>query len=250
MADNSPALIITGGNSGIGRETATLFAQSNIGSHIVLIARNNERLLDTQKDIEHIGARCIIYCGDLSQIGFVESVFADIRQKFPSVNFLVNNAGSSVISKGLFETSMDAWSDSLAVNLDAAFLCSKLAAQIMTERQTAGAIINVSSIAAYIGTPRVSYTVAKNGLIGLTRSLARTLAAQSIRVNAVAPGAIDTPLTAHWDENQRHDVCKHIPLGRIGTAKEVAEVILFLLSEKASYITGQTINVNGGWHME
>lgn len=250
MADIPPVLIVTGGSSGIGRETAILFAQNNLGSHIVLIARNNERLQATQKEIEQISAYCTTYSGDLRQVEFVESVFTDIRQKLPAVNFLVNNAGSSVISKGLFETSMDAWSESLAVNIDAAFLCAKLAAQIMTERQAPGSIVNVSSIAAYIGTPRVSYTVAKTGMIGLTRSLSCTLAPHGIRINAVAPGAIDTPLTAHWDEAQRRDICKHIPLGRIGTAKEVAEVILFLLSDKASYITGQTININGGWHME
>ncbi|TSC73146.1 MAG: 3-oxoacyl-(acyl-carrier-protein) reductase [Parcubacteria group bacterium Gr01-1014_38] len=243
-------LVVTGGSTGIGRSIALEYAAAYPKSSVVLVAREKGRLTKVKGEIERRGSRCIVYAGDLRDPAFIQGFIRDIRLRGLSITHLVNNVGSSREGSGILSVTGEEWYASLQLNLNAAFFCAKGVVELMLSKGWEGAIVNVSAIAARIGMPKVAFTTAKAGLIGMTRSLARVLAAHGIRVNAVLPGAIDTPATRHWTERQRKDICRKIPLARIGKPEEVASVVVFLLSEKASYVTGQTIDVNGGWHMK
>ncbi len=235
--------LVTGGARGIGRAIAMRLAQEGAKVGIVDLA---EAGAGTAQEIaEATGAATTFFQADISKEAEAKAAVAAVEEALGPVDILVNNAG--ITRDGLILV-MDeaAWDAVLAVNLKGAFLMSKAVLRGMVRRRK-GSIISISSVVARRGNAgQVNYSAAKAGLIGLTKSLAREVASRNIRVNAVAPGYIETEMTAALDEKARSALINQIPLGRIGSPEQVAEVVAFLAGEAASYITGAVIPVDGG----
>ena len=238
--------IVTGGTRGIGRAIAKALAAA--GASVALTGRDAERVAEAAREIEAAGAPALGLVAELGRGEDVQRLVTDTHERFGRIDLLVNNAG--VTRDGLLIRMKDAdWDEVLAVNLRAAFQATRAAARIMA-RQRAGRIVNITSTAGVMGTPgQANYSAAKAGLIGLTKSTARELAHWGILVNAVAPGLIETDMSAALPAETRETYLGQVPLRRIGTPEEVAEVVRFLASDGAAYITGQVIHVNGGLYM-
>jgi 3-oxoacyl-[acyl-carrier protein] reductase len=238
--------IVTGGTRGIGR--AITEALLDDGASVVFTGRDPARVEATGGEL---AGRAGSPLGVVAEMGRAEDVQRTVQtahERFGRVDLLVNNAG--LTRDGLLIRMKDAdWDEVVGVNLRAAFQATRAAARIMA-RQKGGRIVNIASASAVMGTAgQANYAAAKAGLIGLTKSAARELAHWGILVNAVAPGLIQTDMTAPLADDVRDVYVSQIPLKRIGTAREVAEVVRFLAGEGASYITGQVIHVNGGLYM-
>ncbi len=238
--------IITGAGRGIGRASALALAED--GASVVLSGRDPARLEAAVAEVEALGTGALAVAGDISRLPDVERVVGETRERFGRIDLLVNNAG--ITRDALFVRMKDEeWEEVLAVNLRGAFYMSRACAKVMI-RQRSGRIINIASVAGVMGNPgQVNYSAAKAGLLGLTKGVARELAHWGILVNAVAPGLIETDLLAKAPAEAREALLNQIPLKRVGTPREVAEVVRFLASEGAAYITGQVIHVNGGLYM-
>ena len=236
--------LITGGSSGIGKATALLFAQQ--GADIGILARSKDQVDFVVDEIRADTRRnCMGLPGDVSNSGEMQKRFVEFVDRFKRLDILVNCAGIN-IPKGILETSLDEWREVIEINLTGTFICCKLAAEIMA-RQGEGNIINVSSIQAKIGGRSPQYSASKAGVEGLTKSLARELSQVNVRVNAVAPGATETGFARkYWSSQVRERLRLGTLVGRIAQPDEIANVIVFLASPAASYITGATIHVNGG----
>ena len=248
MAENAvtPAAIITGASRGIGAAIAETLAEK--GYDLVLVYRSGKEAAEAVKArCEEIrsGIRVIITGADVSMEADCQHVFDVTKEAFGRVDVLVNNAGQT--KDGLtMRMSLDQFTSVIDINLTSAFMLSKLCLPLMS-RQRKGRIINMSSIAGVYGNAGQSnYSASKAGMIGLTKSLAREMGSRNITVNAVAPGFIETDMTASLSEDLKKAAAARIPLGRIGQAKEVASVVAFLASDEASYVTGQVVEVSGG----
>jgi 3-oxoacyl-[acyl-carrier protein] reductase len=238
--------VITGGSRGIGAATAALLAEA--GAAVVVSGRDADRLGRAVSELEANGATALAVVADVVSREDADRLVDTARQRFGRIDVLVNNAG--VTRDGLLVRMKDEdWDRVMEVNLRGAFLMTRATSKVMM-RQKSGRIINVASTAGAMGNAgQTNYSAAKAGLIGFTKAAARELAHWSILVNAVAPGLIETDMTAAVPEAARQALLAQVPLGRIGTPREVAEMIGFLAGDGATYITGQVFHVNGGLYI-
>jgi 3-oxoacyl-[acyl-carrier protein] reductase len=243
--------IITGAASGIGRATALAFA--GCGAAVTMNYRRNEKDAELlRKDIVSNGGRAIAVQADVTITSDVEALVRRSNEELGPVDILVNNAGSLIERLRILDLTEQRWDEVMNLNLKSAFLCSKAVVASMMERKT-GAIINLSSIAGRNGGAlgSIHYSTAKGGVITFTKGLAKELAPYGVRVNAVSPGVIDTPYHEQFSSPEMmKNYVNAIPLGRVGTPDEVAKVIAFLASDAASYLAGETIEINGGMFMD
>lgn len=239
--------LITGASSGIGAATALLLA--DLGARVAIgYHANAEGAEQVQSKIAAAGGSAIAIRADVRRADEIASLTGTTAAQLGPIDILINNAGSLMQRMRILEMKEQIWDEIQDLNLKSAVLCSQAVAPSMIERKT-GAIVNVSSIAARNGggPGAGAYASAKGGLISFTKSLAKELAPHGVRVNAVSPGVIDTPFHERFStpEMMRNFVTA-IPLGRVGTSIECAQVIVFLASDAASYVVGETIEVNGG----
>lgn len=245
MADRKIA-VVTGGTGGIGRECCLKLAQMGMDIAIIYYKSEPSAVVELESEIEKNGARAKSYACDVSDFEAVREIFKIILTDFGTVDVLVNNAG---ITRDMLLISMkeDDFDTVLDINLKGAFNTIKQVYPILARRRS-GRIINISSVSGIIGnTGQANYSTSKAGLIGLTKSVARELAVRGVTCNAVAPGMIETPMTA--DISKESPLLKNIPAGRIGKPEEVASLVVFLASDAAAYITGEVIRVDGGLAM-
>jgi 3-oxoacyl-[acyl-carrier protein] reductase len=237
---------VTGGSRGIGRACALALAQA--GARVVLAARDRVKLEEVAAEIRAGGREAFVVEIDLASADSIKAAFAEAAKDFGRIDILVNNAG--VTKDGLaLRMKKDDWDTVLATNLTGAFVAIQQVLQGMMKERW-GRIINLSSVVGEAGNPgQANYVASKAGLIGLTKSLAQEMASRNITVNAVAPGFIDTDMTAGLSAELKDNLLGHIPLKRLGRAEDVAAAVRFLASEEAGYITGHVLNVNGGMYM-
>lgn len=238
--------VVTGGSRGIGRAIAHTLARDGFQIFLTYVSREDEAA-KVVEEIRAAGGRAWAFPLNVSDSGAVTDFFADNVKDKVNLAVLVNNAG---ITKDGFLVRMkdEDFDRIIAVNLRGAFVCTREAAKIMSKARK-GRIINISSVVGQSGNAgQVNYASAKAALLGLTKSCAKELAARRITVNAVAPGFIETDMTATLTEDVRASYTQSIPLKRMGTAEDIAEAVAFLASDRASYITGQVLGVNGGMY--
>jgi len=235
--------LITGGAQGIGRQICLTFA--NEGADIVIGDVNLEQAKKTKQEIGALGRKAEAEELDVADYSKVQNAINKILDKFKKIDILVNNAGITRDNLILRMSEIE-WEAVLKVNLTGAFNCTKAVSRVML-KQKAGKIINIASIIGLIGNiGQANYSASKAGIIALTKTTAKELASRNINVNAVAPGFIQTQMTERLPEDIKARMLSEIALGRFGSPKDIACVCLFLASEEASYITGQTIIVDGG----
>ena len=238
--------LVTGASQGIGRACALELARG--GATVALAARNETKLAEAVSEIEAGGGQAAAFGIDVASEESIKNGAKAVLERFGKIEILVNNAGITRDDLMMRMKRTD-WDDVLGTNLTGAFLLTQaLLRQMMKNRW--GRIINITSVVGRTGQEgQVNYAASKAGLIGFTRSLAREVASRSITVNAVAPGYIETPMTAVLDEKLRAAMIAQIPLGRAGTDVEIAQSVAFLASDAAAYITGHVLDVNGGMLM-
>jgi len=241
--------IITGGARGIGKAISQVFLRE--GAKVAIVDIEDPKKLEAVKrDLEKIGGKVITISCDITKSSDVNGRVDEVRKRFGRIDILVNNAG--IIRRGTIETvTEEDWDRVIEVNLKGTFNCCKAVAGIM-KQQGYGKIINVSSIAGKMGdiTSAPGYGSSKAGIDALTKTLARQLAPYGINVNGVSPHAIETEMSAQWSDERRKEIIASIPLGRLGKAEDVANAVLFLASDEASFITGEILDVNGGALMD
>jgi len=238
--------LVTGASQGIGRATALALAQA--GARVAIAARNEGKLAEVAAEIAAAGGEAFPVAMDVAKAEQIKAGFETVRAKFGGLHILVNNAGITRDTLALRMKRED-WDAVLQVNLTAAHIAIQQALGIML-RQKWGRIINVSSVVAEMGNAgQANYVAAKAGLIGLTKAIAVEVASRNITVNAVAPGFITSAMTDVLSEPVRAALLDRVPLGRMGKDAEVAAAIVFLASDEAAYITGHTLDVNGGLFM-
>ncbi|HTM15246.1 MAG TPA: 3-oxoacyl-[acyl-carrier-protein] reductase [Terracidiphilus sp.] len=238
--------LVTGASQGIGRACALELAKA--GATVALAARNEAKLSEVAVEIGEAGGQAAGFALDMSSEESIKNGAKAVLDKFGKIEILVNNAGITRDDLMMRMKRAD-WDDVLSTNLTGTFLLTQvLLRQMMKNRW--GRIINITSVVGRTGQEgQVNYAASKAGLIGFTRSLAREVASRGITVNAVAPGYIETPMTAVLGEKLREKMLEQIPLGRTGTDSDIAHSVVFLASEKAAYITGHVLDVNGGMFM-
>lgn len=243
MPFQDKVVLVTGSTRGIGKAIAYTFAEK--GAMTIILGRNAELAAQTRDELISKGFKASSFACDVTNFKNVQEIIDKILDKYKRVDILVNNAG---ITKDnlLVRLSENDWDDVINVNLKGVFICSKVISKVMLKAKE-GTIINISSIIGITGNiGQANYAASKAGVIGFTKSLALEIASRGITVNSIAPGYIETDMTAQLTENTRNKILNNIPLGRFGTTKDVANVCLFLASDEAKYITGQTIVVDGG----
>jgi len=243
--------LVTGASSGIGRATAEALASN--GARVAINFHRHETGAEAARSqITGAGGCAIVVQADVTRASDVDSLVKQTVNEFGAIDILVNNAGSLVERLKILELSEERWDEVMDLNLKSAFLCSKAVVGSMMQRKT-GAIINVSSIAGRNGGAlgSIHYSTAKGGLITFTKGLAKEVAPYGVRVNAVSPGVINTPYHEQFSSPEMMKTyAGMIPLGRVGTPTEVGKVISFLASDAASYLAGETIEINGGMFMD
>jgi 3-oxoacyl-[acyl-carrier protein] reductase len=243
---NTRIAMVTGASRGIGRACALQLAQA--GAKVALGARQIDKLEEVASEIRQAGGEAFVVAVDLASQDSIKTAFGTVAKDFGRIDILVNNAG--VTKDGLaLRMKADDWNLVLQTNLSGAFFCiQQVISPMMRERW--GRIVNISSVVGESGNAgQANYVASKAGLIGLTKSLAQELGSRNITVNAVAPGFVETDMTAVLKDDLKAKITAAIPLGRIGAPEEVAAAVRFLCSEEAGYITGNVIDVNGGMYM-
>jgi 3-oxoacyl-[acyl-carrier protein] reductase len=238
--------VITGASRGIGRSIALALASE--GARIVAFDLDMAETEKVTAEIRALGVDALAVQGNVTVAADTERLMDAAMEKFGRIDILVNNAG--ITRDGLLMRMKDEdWDAVLSVNLKGAFLCSRAASKFMA-KQRSGRIINIASVVGQMGNAgQANYCASKAGLMGLTKSNARELAKRNVTVNAVAPGFIATAMTDALPEKTRQELAAQIPLERLGSADDIANVVVFLASERSGYITGQVIGVNGGMYM-
>ncbi len=242
MSFEGKVVVVTGAAQGIGRQIALNFAK--LKAKVVILDLVEETLKEAQKELSN-HSECLYYVVDVTDSKGVEEALNKIIDNSTKIDILINNAGITRDNLALRLSESD-WDKVITVNLKGAFLCSKLCAKYMV-KQRQGKIINISSIIGIIGNPgQANYSASKAGLIGLTKTFAKELGSRNICVNAIAPGYIQTKMTDVLPDKVKEEMLKRIPLNRFGTSDDVARAVLFLASDRADYITGQVLVVDGG----
>jgi 3-oxoacyl-[acyl-carrier protein] reductase len=239
--------VVTGGSRGIGRAVAVSLAEA--GADVAIFyAGNHAAAEETVAEIRKLGRKGLALQVDVASGEQVESAMKQVIAEFGRIDILVNNAGITRDNL-LMRMKEEEWDQVINTNLKGVFLCTKAVTRTMM-KQRSGRIINISSVVGVMGNAgQANYVAAKAGVIGLTKTTARELAGRGITVNAIAPGYIETDMTSVLDEEVKKQMLTAIPLGRPGTARDVAEAVKFLASDSAAYITGQTLHVDGGMVM-
>ena len=238
--------IVTGASRGIGRAIAlALTAQ---GAKVVASARNAEALAELIAEIKSQGGEALAVVGDVALEDDANNLVKQAVEAYGQVDVFINNAG--ITRDGLLlRMKNDDWDAVLDTNLKGAFLCTRAVAKVMS-KQRSGRIINISSVVGEMGNAgQANYCASKAGLLGLTKSVARELARRNVTVNAITPGFITTEMTEDMTEKAQEAMTEQIPLGRPGSAEDVANAVIFLASDQSAYITGQVLGVNGGMYM-
>lgn len=235
--------LITGASGGIGKEIAKVLIEHN--AEVCISGRNHEELNALKKSL---GKKCHVVTCDLSKKDEIIELIKKADEFMGHIDILVNNAG--ITKDNIFlRMSENEWEDVLNVNLNSTFNILKLITKGMVKRKY-GRIINISSVVGVTGgAGQVNYSASKAGLIGLTKSLSQEIATRNITVNCIAPGFIETPMTEKLDDKRKDAILNSIPMNRIGKPKDLSSAIIFLASQESSYITGQTLHINGGLYM-
>lgn len=238
--------LVTGGSQGIGRAVALVLAE--LGADVAVMARTLEKCEAVAEEIRAKGRRATAVRGDMAKGEEIKAAVAQVAQELGPISILVNNA--AITRDGLMlRMKQNDWDEVINTNLTGVFLTTQAVLPMMTKARK-GRIINLTSVVAQSGNAgQVNYISAKSGLIGFTKAVAREYASRNITVNAVAPGFIETPMTAVLADAARNAMMEQIPLKRPGTDLDVAYAVAFLASDEAGYVTGQVINVNGGMYM-
>jgi 3-oxoacyl-[acyl-carrier protein] reductase len=239
--------VITGAAQGIGKTIALKFAEQ--GCSVCLADLKKETLENTLKEFTDKGYQAVACEVDVSNSASVDALFTQALEKLGKIDILVNNAG--ITRDGLLiRMKDDDWDKVIAVNLSGVFYCCRAGAKIMMKQRN-GRIINISSVVGLMGNAgQTNYSATKAGVLGITKTLARELASRNITVNAVAPGFIDTDMTAKLPPEVKEKLLSQIPLGRLGLPGEVADAVLFFASNEAAYVNGQVLAVCGGLTMQ
>lgn len=240
-------VIVTGSSRGLGKSIALAFAKS--GAKLVINYSKSRNLADEVVDqINTIGGLAISIKADISKTNQVKSMIDKTIHTFGKIDILINNAG--IFNDGLIKNiDTNSWDEVIKVNLNGVFNCTKFVIEPMTNKKY-GRIINITSVQGQVGViGSSSYSASKAGIVGFTKSAARELAKSNITVNAISPGFIDIGMLKRLPQKIQDDILKMIPLKRFGKEDEINEVVMFLASDHAGYITGQVINVNGGYYM-
>lgn len=247
MKLSGKSALVTGASRGIGREIALELARE--GADVAVnFAGSEAKAKEVVELIQAMGRKAIAIQADISSGEDVQKMVDETIKQFGKLDILVNNAGITR-DQLLMRMKESDWDEVINTNLKGVFLCTKAVTRQMM-KQRSGRIINISSIVGVSGNAgQANYVAAKSGVIGLTKTAARELAPRGVTVNAVAPGYISTDMTDQLPEEVKSEMLKQIPLARIGEPKEIAKVVSFLASDDSSYITGQTIHVNGGMYM-
>lgn len=238
--------LVTGAAQGIGKAIALKLAQN--GADMVISDVNLDKAGETAAEVERLGRRAIALKANVANLQEAEAMMDETVAKLGAIHILVNNAG---ITKDALILRMkeEDWDAVMAVNLKGVFNCTKAAVKHMA-KQRYGRIVNIASIVGEMGNAgQANYSASKAGVIALAKTVAREFASRNITCNAIAPGFIETAMTQALSEKVREELAKQIPLARLGTADDVAEGVLFLVSDAANYITGQVLNINGGMYM-
>jgi len=248
MADKGKrTIVVTGGSRGIGRAICLAFAGPGTSIFFNYFPDDPEAPV-TEKLVAETGGSAKSLCANVTSEEDMSGFFDKVMEETGRIDVLVNNAG--ITRDGLLVRMKEKdWDDVLNINLKGSFNCIKIASRIMM-KQRSGSIINISSVVGVSGNPgQANYVASKAGLIGLTKTAAKELASRGITVNAVAPGFIESDMTAQLSEKVRENMVAQVPLGRAGTPDDVAGVVSFLASEAGSYLTGQVIHVSGGMYI-
>ncbi|MBO0858700.1 MAG: 3-oxoacyl-[acyl-carrier-protein] reductase [Chloracidobacterium sp.] len=243
---NGQTALVTGGSQGIGRAAALILARC--GADVAVMARSLDKCEAVAREIRAAGRRALAVKGDICDALEIKGAVEKVSSELGQISVLVNNA--AITRDGLaLRMKREDWDDVINTNLTGVFLMTQAVLPMMTKAR-GGRIINLTSVVAQSGNVgQVNYISAKSGVIGFTKAVAREYASRNITVNAVAPGFIETPMTAALSETARNAMLEQIPLKRAGTDLDVAYAVAFLASDEAGYITGQVINVNGGMYM-
>ena len=238
--------LVTGAAQGIGKAIALLLARN--GADLVVSDINLEKAEETAKEIRAMGPKAVAVKVDVANLSDVDQMVTGILEKLAKIDILVNNAGITR-DKLILRMTEEDWDAVLGVNLKGTFNCTKAVVRHMA-KQRSGKIVNIASVVGEMGNAgQANYSASKAGVIGLTKTIAREYAQRGINVNAIAPGYIETPMTEALPEKAKEELRKLIPMERLGKPEDVAEAVLFLVSEESSYMTGQVLNVNGGIYM-
>jgi 3-oxoacyl-[acyl-carrier protein] reductase len=238
--------LVTGGSQGIGRACALVLAEA--GADVAIGGRNVERLNAVAQEIQATGRRALALSVDVTDPAQVKAAFAECIKQFGKLDILVNNAGVTKDTL-LLRMKVEEWDSVVNTNLKGVFLCTQEGIKVML-RQRYGRIINISSVVGQTGNAgQANYVASKAGIEGFTRSVAQEVASRNVTVNAIAPGFIATAMTEVLAEAVKSKLLEKIPMGRMGTDREIACGVKFLASDEAGYITGQVLHINGGLYM-
>jgi 3-oxoacyl-[acyl-carrier protein] reductase len=238
--------LVTGAAQGIGKAVALLLARN--GADIVVSDINLEKAEETAKEVQVLGRKALAIKVDVAKSDDVDKMVQAILAQFGHIDILINNAGIAR-DKLILRMTEEDWDVVLNINLKGTFNCTKAVVRRMS-KQKSGKIVNIASVVGEMGNAgQGNYAASKAGVIGFTKTIAREFAQRGINVNAIAPGYIETPMTDALPDKVKEDLKRLIPMDRLGKPEDVAEAVLFLVSESANYITGQVLNVNGGIYM-